>query len=151
MKTIVILVILIMASISLASAYTAEQQAMIDGTSLSWKMAIAYDQQNIPEFNALADQWNAWVRQHFGEDPNLLMNVLTGPVDLQKPYVAANNTTSAIIHKIDGNRAENKTYTTNDMNLLPASVTEKMYNDLKNAKPGSAEAMAAQGNYLGGI
>jgi hypothetical protein len=70
---------------------------------------------------------------------------------LQKPYVAANNTTSGIVHKIDGNRAENKTYTTNDMNLLPSGVTEKMYEDSKKLDSKSAEYLASQGNYLGGI
>ena len=151
MRGILILCVALVTGLSLASGYDTTQQAMIDGSTLSWKMAIAYDQQDIPTFNALADQWNAWVRQHFGEDANLIMRHMTGPVDLQKPYVAANNTTSGIVHKIDGNRAENKTYTTNDMNLLPSGVTEKMYEDSKKLDPKSAEYLASQGNYLGGI
>lgn len=65
-------------------------------------MATAYAAQDIPTFNVLAEQWNAWVRQHFGEDPNLLMRKMTGPVDLTKPYILANNTSSGIVHKIDG-------------------------------------------------
>jgi hypothetical protein len=134
-----------------SAAYTDCQQAMIDGSTMSWKMATAYAAQDIPTFNSLAEQWNAWVRQHFGEDPNLIMKKMTGPVDLQKPYVLANNTTSGIVHAIDGNRAENKTYTTNDMNLLPSGVTEKMYEDSKKLDPKSAEYLASQGNYLGGI
>lgn len=151
MRSILILCVALVAGLSLASGYDTTQQAMIDGSTLSWKMATAYAAQDIPTFNTLAEQWNAWVRQHFGEDANLIMKKMTGPVDLQKPYILANNTTSGIVHKIDGNRAENKTYTTNDMNLLPSGVTEKMYEDSKKAKPGSSEAMAAQGNYLGGI
>lgn len=150
MRNIIIFVALFLA-LSTCQAYDATQQAMIDGSTLSWKMATAYAAQDIPTFNALADQWNAWVRQHFGEDANLIMKKMTGPVDLQKPYVAANNTTSGIVHKIDGNRAENKTYTTNDMNLLPSGVTEKMYEDSKKLDPKSAEYLASQGNYLGGI
>lgn len=151
MRAFLFLCVSLIAGLSLVSGYDATQQAMIDGSTISWKMAVAYTNQDVNTFNSLADQWNAWVRQYFGEDANLIMKKMNGPVDLQKPYVAANNTTSGIIHKIDGNRAENKTYTTNDMNLLPSGVTEKMYEDSKKAKPGSSEAMAAQGNYLGGI
>ena len=47
---------------SSAQGYNATQQAMINGTTLSWKMATAYAAQDIPTFNALAEQWNAWVR-----------------------------------------------------------------------------------------
>jgi len=66
-------------------------------------MATAYAAQDIPTFNALADQWNAWVRQYFGEDANLLMQKMIAPVDLSKPYILANNTTGGgIVHKIDG-------------------------------------------------
>ena len=151
MRSILILCVALVAGLSLASGYDATQQAMIDGTTLSWKMAVAYTNQDVSTFNALADQWNAWVRTNFGEDPNLIMKKMTGPVDLQKPYVAANNTAGGIVHKIDGNRAENKTYTTNDMNLLPSGVTEKMYEDSKKLDPKSAEYLASQGNYLGGI
>jgi len=141
MKTIIIFMALFLA-ISTCQAYTAEQQAMIDGTSLSWKMAIAYDQQNIPEFNALADQWNAWVRQHFGEDASLIMKKMTGPVDLQKPYILANNTTSGVVHAIDGSTVNGPSYTTNDVNLLPDSVR---YNATTKSYAGY------QGDFLGGI
>jgi hypothetical protein len=140
-----------LAIITTATAYTDCQQAMYDGTKISWKMAVAYTNQDTNAYNALVDQWNAWVRQNFGEDPALLMSKMTGPVDLSKPYLQSNNTTSGIVHSIDGNRWQNKTYTTNDMNLLPSSVTEKMYRDSQNAKPGSAAALAAQGDFLGGI
>lgn len=147
MKSIIIFFVVCLAGLSLATGYDATQQAMIDGTSLSWKMAIAYDQQDTATFDALADQWNAWVRQYFGEDPNLLMQKMTGPVDLQKPYVSANNTTSGIVHAIDGNAASNKTYTTNDMNLLPAGSAEKMAKLVGTYPDGSSIG----GQYLGGI
>lgn len=151
MKSIIIFFVVCLAGLSLASGYDATQQAMIDGTTLSWKMATAYAAQDIPTFNTLAEQWNAWVRQHFGEDANLIMKKMTGPVDLSKPYVAANNTTGGIVHAIDGNTASNRTYTTNDMNLLPSGVTEKMYEDSQRLDPKSAEYLASQGNYLGGV
>ena len=85
-----------------AVGYDATQQAMINGTSLSWKMATAYAAQDIPTFDSLAEQWNAWVRQYFGEDPNLLMQKMNEPADLTKPYILANNTSGGIVHKIDG-------------------------------------------------
>jgi len=147
MKSIIIICVALIAGLSLASAYTAEQQAMIDGSTLSWKMAIAYDQQDIPTFNALADQWNAWVRTYFGEDANLIMHLLTGPVDLSKPVISGNNTTSGIVHAIDGNRAGNKTYTTNDMNLLPAGSAEKREKMIGTYPDGSSIG----GQYLGGV
>jgi hypothetical protein len=103
--------------------YDATQQAMISGTNLSWRMATAYAAQDIPTFNALAEQWNAWVRQYFGEDPNLLMQKMTGPVDFTKPYLLANNTSSGIVHKIDGMDEMNRgSYATNDVNMLPKGV-----------------------------
>ena len=46
-------------------------------------MATDWAAQAIPAFNALADQ-------------------MTAPVDLQKPYILANNTSSSIVQKIDG-------------------------------------------------
>ena len=132
---------------STAQGYDATQQAMINGTTLSWKMATAYAAQDIPTFNALAEQWNAWVRQHFGEDPNLLMQKMTGPVDLTKPYILANNTSSGIVHKIDGMDEMNRgSYTTNDVNLLPKGVdpSKLIPNDPWVRQYGGEE-------YLGGI
>ena len=46
------------------------------------------------EFNALVDEYNAWVRQHFGEDANLLMSKiettpLGGSQYLTKPLNAS--------------------------------------------------------------
>jgi hypothetical protein len=77
MKNSAIFVILLV-ELSLASAYTAEQQITIDGMRLSFELGIAYQQaqqgQNVATFNSLVDQYNAWVRQNFGEDANLLMS-----------------------------------------------------------------------------
>ena len=144
MKSIIIIFVSLLAAISLASAYTPDQQNMIDGTQLSWKMAVAYTNQDTTTFNALADQWNAWVYRNFGQDSNMLMAKLTGPVDLAKPYILANNTTQGgIVHTIDGsNKAGGAKYTTNDANLLPDSArynaSTKSYSD-------------NTGNYLGGV
>lgn len=77
MKTFILSLILL-AGLSLASAYTPEQQTTIDGIRLGFQLGVAYQQaqagQNVAGFNALVDQYNAWVRQHFGEDANLLMS-----------------------------------------------------------------------------
>ena len=127
-----------------ALGYDATQQAMINGTTLSWKMATAYAAQDIPTFNSLADQWNVWVRQYFGEDPNLLMKKMTGPVDLTKPYLLANNSSSGIVHKIDGMNQMNTSYTTNDVNLLPKGVDPTKLKAVNPWQKGGAE-------YLGGV
>jgi hypothetical protein len=142
MRLALILCVALVAGLSLASGYDATQQAMIDGSTLSWKMAVAYTNQDVNTFNTLADQWNAWVRQYFGEDANLIMKKMTGPVDLSKPVISSNNTAGGIVHKIDGNTASSRNYTTNDANLLPDSArynaTTKTYSD-------------NTGNYLGGV
>jgi hypothetical protein len=131
-----------LALIATASAtYTPTQQAMYDGTRLSWKMAVAYTNQDTSAYNALVDQWNAWVYQNFGQDPALIAAKLTGPVDLQKPYVSANNTTTGIVHSIDGSMNLSSKYTTNDVNLLPQSVA----NQWRRENPGMGDG------YLGGV
>ena len=128
-----------------ASGYDATQQAMINGTTLAWKMATAYADQDIPTFNGLADEWNAWVRQYFGEDANLLMQKMTTPVDLSKPYILTNNTSSGIVHKIDGMDEMNRgSYVTNDVNLLPKGVDPTTLKAVNPWQQGGAE-------YLGGI
>jgi hypothetical protein len=107
-----------------SAAYTPEQQATLEGTRLSFQLGQAYQQaqqgQNIAGFNALVDQWNAWVAKNFGQDANLLMQKMTGPVDLSKPYMMGVNTTNnGIVHSIDGSGKYGPQYTTNDINLLP--------------------------------
>ncbi|MDD2755699.1 MAG: hypothetical protein PHS80_09255, partial [Methanothrix sp.] len=110
MKTIIILVSLL-AAVSLAAAIAPEQQATVDGLRLSFQLGQAYDKaiqgQDVPAFNALVDQWNAWVVKNLGNDTALLMAKMTVPVNLQKPYIAAgNNTTSkGITHDINGEGA----------------------------------------------
>ena len=142
MKTIIILVSLL-AAVSLAAAYTPEQQATVDGVRLSFQLGQAYDKasqgQDVPAFNALVDQWNAWVINNFGNDTALLMAKLTAPIDLQKPYVAANNSTGGIVHKIDSETQ----ITTNDVNLM---------SDASIAKYAASEQGKAMGSdFLGGV
>ena len=81
-STIIILVSLL-AAVSLAAAYTPEQQATVDGVRLSFQLGQAYDKaaqgQDVPAFNALVDQWNTWVVKNFGNDTTLLMAKMTAP------------------------------------------------------------------------
>jgi hypothetical protein len=45
---------------------------------LSFQLGTAYEKanqgQNVTEFNTLVGKYNAWIRQHFGEDANLFMS-----------------------------------------------------------------------------
>ncbi len=144
MKTIIILVGLL-AAVSLAAAYTPEQQTTIDGLRLSFQIGQAYSKaiqgQDIPAFNALVDQWNAWVAMNLGNDTSLLMAKMTGPVDLQKPYFAAGNgtTNSGIPHTIDGAAK----YTTNDVNSMSSSAIAKYATSEQGKTMGS--------EFLGGV
>lgn len=145
MKTIIILASLL-AAVSLAAAYAPEQQTTVDGLRLSFQLGQAYEKatqgQDVQGFNALVDQWNAWVSKNLGNDTSLLMAKMKVPVDLQKPYIAAgNNTTSkGIVHNINSDGAK---YTTNDINLM---------SDQAIAKYAASEQGNAQGaEYLGGV
>ncbi len=78
MKGIIIILLIFLAGLSLVSAYTPEQQTILEGMRLSFQLGMAHQQaqagQNIDGYNILVDQYNAWVRQHFGEDPDLLVS-----------------------------------------------------------------------------
>jgi hypothetical protein len=125
-----IAIFLCVVGLSLAVGYTDWQQGAAEGLNIGFKMGQAYEQAqkgiNVSGFNAQVDIYNAWVREHFGEDRLLLMQRMnSAPVDLSKPVMIANNTTTpkGIIHQIDGNnKAGGASYTTNDINLLPDSA-----------------------------
>jgi hypothetical protein len=74
MKSIIVIILILFAG--LASAYTPEQQATLDSVNLGFKLGMAYEKasqgQNVTEYNTLVDEYNAWVRQQFGEDASLL-------------------------------------------------------------------------------
>ncbi|MCJ7445864.1 MAG: hypothetical protein MUO26_15315 [Methanotrichaceae archaeon] len=54
--------------------------------NLSFQLGIAYEKasqgQNVTEFNTLVDIYNAWIRQHFGEDANLFMSKINDTTPL---------------------------------------------------------------------
>jgi len=134
--------------IGIASAYSTEQQEILDGIRLSFQLGVAYEQAkqgtNVTGFNDLADKYNAWIRKNFGEDPGLLISKMSGPVDLSRPYLSSNNSTEkGIVHTIDGSGKYGPQYTTNDINLLPNNAI---------AKYQSSETGQTMGDgYLGGV
>jgi len=145
MKTILILLSLL-ATVSLASAYTPEELTSTkNGVQLSFKLGQAYEKANqgvdVAGFNALVDQWNAWVMGTFGNDASLIMEKMAMPLSLQKPYLAAGNNTSESMrgHQMDS-RAE---YTTNDVNLMSDQAIAKYY--------ASEQGRTMGADFLGGI
>ena len=140
-KIVYISIFLCLAGLAVAAEYTDWQNGAIDGFKKGFEMGQAYqlalDGKNIDGFNAKVDEYNAWVRANFGEDPNMLMPKMTAPVDLSKPVLITNTTTSSkgIVHEIDGSSG-NKTFSTNDMNLLSDAALSKL---------------SEGGEYLGGV
>jgi len=105
------MLLILVFGLSLASAFTAEQQMTIEGMNLSYQLGSAHEKaiqgHNVTEFNNLVDTYNAWIRQHFaGEGAiNLLMSKiiatnlkpeqqLPGIVQTQNPQVLAGSTIS---------------------------------------------------------
>ena len=141
-------IFLCIAGLSMAADYTDQQKAIMQGLKLSYQLGEAHQKYttggDVSTFNALIDQWNAWVQTNFGQDPNLLMPKVTGPVDLSKPYLLANNTTQGgIVHSIDGSNKYGSKYTTNDINLLPNGAIE--------AYQKSETGRVTGDGYLGGV
>jgi hypothetical protein len=142
-----IAILLCVLGLAMAAGYTDWQQGASDGLRMGFKMGQAYEQAlngiNVSGYNAQVDGYNAWVREHFGEDPTLLMPKQDAPVDLSKPVLVANNTTQGgIVHAIDGaSKTGGAKYTTNDINLLPASTISSYRNSSSYVGDG----------YLGGV
>lgn len=95
MKGVIIFSIILLAWLSLASAYTPEQQTALEGMRLSFQLGVAYQQaqigQNVAGFNTLADQYNAFIRTNFGEDPNLLMSRINNAYSIPQNLVSQRN------------------------------------------------------------
>ena len=147
-KIVYISIFLCLAGLAVAAEYTDWQNGAIDGFKKGFEMGQAYqlalDGKNIDGFNAKVDEYNAWVRANFGEDPNLLMQKMTAPIDLNKPVLITNTTTSSkgIVHEIDGSSG-NKTFSTNDVNLLSDAAIDQYRR--------SEEGKASGAEYLGGV
>jgi hypothetical protein len=131
------------------AVYTPEQNTTLEGMRLSFQLGVAYQQaqtgQNIASFNALVDQYNTWIVEHFGNDANLLMPKMdSASANLLKPYVIGKNTTNTgIVHEIDGTGKNGPQYTTNDINSLPDSAIS--------AYRSSATGRVTGDGYLSGV
>ena len=83
-----IAIFLCLVGLAVAAGYTDWQQGASEGLKMGFKMGQAYEQAqkgiNVAGFNALVDEYNAWIREHFGEDPAMLMQKLNAPVDLHQ-------------------------------------------------------------------
>jgi hypothetical protein len=94
MKGIIVIFLILLAG--LASAYTPEQQTMLDGMNLSFELGVAYDKasqgQNVAEYNTLVDEYNAWIRQQFGEDASLFKSKLNEPTTMGTTSVVGTQT-----------------------------------------------------------
>ena len=141
-KMVYISIFLCLAGLAVAAEYTDWQNGAAEGFKKGFDMGKAYqlalDGKDLNGFNAKVEEYNAWVRANFGEDPNMLMQKMDAPIDLSKPVIT-NNTTSSkgIVHEIDGSTGENA-ITTNDMNLLSDAALQQLQ------KEGSG------GEFLGG-
>jgi hypothetical protein len=150
-----IAIFLCILGLTMAADYTDQQQVIMGGLRLSYQLGEAHEKYmqggDATSFNALIEQWNAWVRANFGEDSNMLMQKVIGPVDLSKPYLLANNTTGGgVVHAIDGsNKAGGSKYTTNDINLLPSGAIDR-YQTVTDVDPKTGKRITGDG-YLGGV
>ena len=74
MKGMILSICLVLMA-GLASGFTSEQQIMLDGMNLSYELGMAYENalqgQNVAEYNALVDEYNAFIQLHFGENTSL--------------------------------------------------------------------------------
>lgn len=144
---------LCIAGLTMAADYTDQQKAVMQGLRLSYQLGEAHEKYmtggDVTTFNAIIDQWNSWVQTNFGPDANLLMQKVTGPADLSKPYLLANNTTQGgVVHSIDGsNKANGAKYTTNDINLMPSGAIQQYQTQDTDAQ---GRRIVGDG-YLGGV
>ena len=155
MKKYIIALLLL---IGMASAYTPEQQNILDGVKISFQMGAAYQQAkqgiDVNNFNKLVDQYNAWIGKTFGDDASLLMTKMTAtaPADLSKPYLASNNTSAnGIVHTIDGSGKYGPKYTTNDINLMPENAIKAYHDKDSTIDPITGKAPNMGDGYLGGV
>ena len=74
MKGMILSICLVLMA-GLGSGFTSEQQIMLDGMNLSYELGMAYEKalqgQNVAEYNALVEEYNAFIQLHFGENTSL--------------------------------------------------------------------------------
>ena len=74
MKGMILSICLVLKA-GLGSGFTSEQQIMLDGMNLSYELGMSYEKalqgQNVAEYNALVEEYNALIKLHFGENTSL--------------------------------------------------------------------------------
>jgi hypothetical protein len=156
-KMVYISILLCLAGLAVAAEYTDWQKGAAEGLKKGFEMGQAYqlalEGKDIDGFNAKVDQYNAWVKANFGEDPAMLMNKMDAPIDLSKPVLITNQTTPSkgIVHEIDGSSGE-KAISTNDMNILSDADIKRLYKESESGRDaGEYLSGRAVGEYLGGV
>ena len=80
----------------LGCGFSSEQQIMLDGMNLSYELGMAYDKalqgQNVAEYNALVDEYNAFILLHFGENTSLTKSKLDDSAIRGTPTLLGSNT-----------------------------------------------------------
>jgi hypothetical protein len=144
LKSIIIIFLSLLAACSLATAI--DNETAKQGFSLAFQLGQEYQKVtneggSATTYNALIDQWNAFVAANFGMDTSLLMQKMdASTANLQKPIAIGKNTSNnGIAHSIDGSNS----WTANDINKMTDNAIAKYQN---------SEAGNTYGDgYLGGV
>ena len=80
----------------LGCGFSSEQEIVLDGMNLSYELGMAYDKalqgQNVAEYNALVDEYNAFILLHFGENTSLTKSKLDDSSIRGTPTLLGSNT-----------------------------------------------------------
>ena len=80
----------------LGCGFSSEQEIVLDGMNLSYELGMAYDKalqgQNVAEYNALVDEYNAFILLHFGENTSLTKSKLDDSAIRGTPTLLGSNT-----------------------------------------------------------
>ena len=113
--TVSIALLFALALIGPSGALSDYQKGVLDGLSMGWKMAQKYDQalQGSPaEFNGAVPEYNAWIKEIFGENQSLmLMPMTTSPARQADSYFISKTFTP--VHSMDAS------WNQTDISLLP--------------------------------
>ncbi|MGV8127641.1 MAG: hypothetical protein ACP5PV_10575 [Methanothrix sp.] len=95
MKGMILSICLVLMA-GLGSGFTSEQQIMLDGMNLSYELGMAYEKalrgQNVAEYNALVDEYNAFIKLNFGENTSLTKTKLDESAIRSTPTLLGSDT-----------------------------------------------------------
>ena len=95
MKGMILSICLVLLA-GLGCGLSSEQQIMLDGMNLSYELGMAYDKtlqgQNVAEYNALVDEYNAFILLNFGENTSLTKSKLDESAIRGTPTLLGSNT-----------------------------------------------------------